>query len=126
MKRPQPLFSDIGIVALVPDKWGPQWMDRHYVANELAKYFHVVWMYQPAWRECVSMLSKNGQSSDLGVKLDSLHVYRAQPWLPRLGRPDWLATWTARQRLKEAYNSLRRLGCKKLVLYLWRPEFADA
>ena len=32
----------------------------------------------------------------------------------------------SRQRLKRACDLLRAQGCTKLVLYIWRPEFADA
>ena len=126
-RLPQPLFDEVGVVAIVPDKWGPEWMDRHYVLNRLASYFHVVWMYQPGWRECLSALRTRGiKSTDSSARAAGLHVYRPQYWLPRFGRPAWLAESTSRQRLKNACDLLRAEGCTKLVLYLWRSEFAEA
>jgi glycosyltransferase involved in cell wall biosynthesis len=126
-RLPQPQLGEIGVVAIVPDEWGPQWMDRHYVVSRLAGYFHVVWMYEPGWRECLSALRTGRiQASDSSSRPASLHVYRPQYWLPRFNRPAWLANFTARRRLEHACNILGAQGCTKLVLYLWRPEFADA
>lgn len=126
-RLPQPLLGNIGVIAIVPDKWGPQWMDRHYVISRLAGYFHVVWMYEPEWRECLSALRKKGvESAEPSPKPAALHVYQPEYWLPRFNRPAWLAKFTGRQRLKHACDLLRAQGCTKLVLYLWRPEFADA
>ena len=126
-RLPQPQLGEIGVVAIVPDEWGPQWMDRHYVVSRLASYFHVVWMYQPEWRECFSALRTGRiQATDSSPRPASLHVYRPQYWLPRFNRPAWLARFTARRRIEHACNILRAQGCTKLVLYLWRPEFADA
>ena len=102
-------------------------MDRHYVMDRLAKYFHVVWMYQPGWRECLAGLGPgNGTESLSAPRRDSLHVYPPQYWLPQLGRPAWFAKFTLRRRLKHACDMLRAQGCTKLVVYVWRPEFADA
>ena len=103
-------------------------MDRHYVMDRLAKYFHVVWMYQPDWRECLAGLRSNGNATQSlsAPRRDSLHVYQPEYWLPHLGRPAWLANVTLRQRLKHVRNMLRVQGCTKVVLYVWRPEFAEA
>ena len=126
-KLRQPLLDKVGIIALSPDPWGPRWMDRHYVMDRLAQYFHVVWMYQPDWRECLSAL-RSGKltSKDSSPRRPSLHVYQPEYWLPLLGRPAWLANFTLRQRLKHARNLLRAQGCTKVVLYVFRPEFGDA
>ena len=103
-------------------------MDRHYVMDRLAKYFHVVWMHQPDWRECLAGLKSNGNGIESlsAPRRESLHVYPPEYWLPRLGRPAWLGNFTLRQRLKHAREMLRAQGCTKVVLYIWRPEFAEA
>ncbi len=103
-------------------------MDRHYVMDRLAKYFHVVWMYQPDWRECLAGLKSNGNATQSisAPHRDSLHVYPPQYWLPQVGRPAWLGNFTLRQRLKHVREMLRAQGCTKVVLYIWRPEFAEA
>jgi glycosyltransferase involved in cell wall biosynthesis len=103
-------------------------MDRHYVMDRVAKYFHVVWMYQPGWRECLAGLMSNGKVTQMlsAPRRASLQVYQPEYWLPQLGRPAWLASFTLRQRLKHVRDMLRAQGCTKVVLYLWRPEFAEA
>jgi glycosyltransferase involved in cell wall biosynthesis len=127
MNLPQPRYGEVGVVALVPDSWGPVWMDRHHVLSRLARYFHVVWMHQPGWRESVSGLYRpRVHSSDYPSKPEALHVYEPNFWLPRLGRPDWLAQLTSRRRFRQVTDLLRARGCTKLVLYLWGLEFADA
>jgi hypothetical protein len=40
--------------------------------------------------------------------------------------PAPLAYLTERLRIAGAARMLRRAGCKKMVLYIWRPEFADS
>ncbi len=103
-------------------------MDRHYVMDRLAKYFHVVWVYQPGWRECLASLRSNGNVKQLlsAPRRASLQVYQPEYWLPYLGRPAWLAGFTLRQRLKHVRDMLRAQGCTKVVLYIWRPELAEA
>lgn len=127
MSLQQPRLGEVGVVALVPDQWGPVWMDRHHVLSRLAGYFHVVWMHQPGWREFLSAPQwRDGTSIDYPAKPESLHVYEPACWLPRLGRPAWLARFTSKQRFKQACDLLRAQGCTKVVLYLWGLEFADA
>jgi Glycosyl transferase family 2 len=48
-------WDDVGVVGLVPDRWGPQWRLRHHVLSRLADYIYIVWMNYPhGWRECRS------------------------------------------------------------------------
>lgn len=124
-KPQQPLLHDVGIIALVPDEWGPVWMDRHHVLSRLAGYFNVVWMYQPGWRQTISALHSRRFSSKVYPKPGALYVYEPRFWLPRLGRPAWLGQYTARRRFKQVCDHLRAQGCTKVVLYLWGLEYAD-
>ena len=125
--RSGPLFPDIGVVAFVPEAWGGAWLSRHQVLTRLSEYFHVVWA-EPAggWRE----FGVGGKRS-----IDRFHrpkelpqgfvLYQPERWLPQLGRPAWLASWTAVERGRRAASWLRRRGCKTIVSYLWRPHFGD-
>jgi glycosyltransferase involved in cell wall biosynthesis len=123
----QPRWGEVGIIALVPDRWGPVWMDRHHVLSRLTMYFHVVWMHQPGWRECLSGVYRRRASSiEYPLKPEALHIYHPQFWLPRLGRPAWLAQLTSRRRFRHVCELLRARGCTKILLYLWELEFADA
>src|SRR5882724_10517881 len=127
--KPQQQRSDeIGVIALAPDPWGQQWMDRHYLMSRLAEYFQVVWLYQPGWRESLSTIwqPRGGSAAAQAPRPAALQVYEPAPWLPRLGRPAGLAQMTSRQRLKRACDRLRAHGCNKIVLFICRPEFADA
>ncbi len=101
-------------------------MDRHHVLTRLANYFHVVWMHQPDWRECLSTLSGPGRDASRHPEnAGAMQVYQADPWSPRLGRPHWLARLTERRRFRQVCDDLRAQGCKKIVLYLWGLQFAD-
>ena len=124
----QPVLSDVGVIALVPDYWEPQWQPRHQVMTRLARYFHVLWVdYPPRWRDALSVMhSRRAATREFPPTPANFEVYEPEFWLPRLGRPDWLARLTSRERLKRAANRLRARGCTRLVLYIWRPEFADA
>ena len=122
------MWNDVGIIALVPDKWEPQWQTRHQVMSRLARYFHVVWVNQPhRWWECFSVMMSGRKSvANAPATPANFEVYQPEFWLPLLGRPAGLADFTSRQRLARAAARLRARGCRKLVLYVMRPDFAGA
>src|SRR5216683_707286 len=127
-KLQQPWFDKVGVIALAPEPWSTQWMDRHYLMSRLTDYFQVVWMYQPGWRECLStMLHPQGTTAAARApRHAAMQLYEPEFWLPLLGRPAWLAQMTSRQRLRRACDRLRARGCTKIVLFICRPQFADA
>jgi len=53
-------------------------------------------------------------------------VYSPEFWFPKFNRPDWLDKFTFDARLRRARNILLRRGCRKIVLYVWRPQFGAA
>ncbi len=55
-----------------------------------------------------------------------MEVYRPEWWLPAVGKPKGLASLTFKLRLQRARQRLLARGCSKIVLYLWRPEYAAA
>lgn len=98
-------------------------MVRHHLMARLSRYCHVVWV-NPAlpWRE--ALRGKRQVSADTSdVPYPGFAVFSPEGWLPEFYRPQWLADFSLRQRLKNARRFLERRGCKKIVLYLWRPEF---
>jgi glycosyltransferase involved in cell wall biosynthesis len=121
----QPVWNDVGVIALVPDEWEPQWQTRHQVMSRLARYFHVVWVSQPhRWWDCLSVLtSRQRLAPDNPAVPANFEVYKPEFWLPLLGRPAWLAAFTSRQRLARARARLRDQGCKRVALYVFRPDF---
>lgn len=123
---PSPLFGEVGIIALVPDVWGPCWQARQQIATRLARYFEVVWVdCPPTWRESIRWFGRPPVGRPAGIP-PGFQIYRPGPWLPDLGRPAWLRRWFSRERLQNAHRLLRERGCSKIVLYLWRPDFADS
>jgi glycosyltransferase involved in cell wall biosynthesis len=117
-------FCEAGILALVPDRWGLKWMSRHQLLTRLSQYFPVIWV-NPAqeWRDALSNRSKARQ----GVlhNLSGFTVYDSRLFL-KFYRPKRLAKWCDKKRLQQARDLLTRQGCKRIVLYLWRPEFGAA
>ena len=122
----RPLYPEVGVLALVPDYWGPYWQARHHILSRLARYFRVLWM-EPALE--LRPLLRGQRRKKLWPEQEpvpGLELYRPQWWLPALGKPEFMAQCTLRWRLRQARQRLLRQGCRKIVLCLWRPDFAPA
>jgi glycosyltransferase involved in cell wall biosynthesis len=52
-------------------------------------------------------------------------IYRPEIWLPLLGWPRSFAHFTAQQRLQRACRLLLERGCRKIILYIWRPQYGE-
>jgi glycosyltransferase involved in cell wall biosynthesis len=124
----RPVWDEVGVIALVPDYWEPKWQPRHQVLSRLARYFHVVWVdYPPGWRKSLSARRmRRAAAKNAPPPPPNFEVYEPELFLPRVGRPAWLGRLLSKQRLKRASDRLRARGCTKVVLYVWRPEFAAA
>ena len=130
MRAPFPYLSDVGVIALVPDEWKAHWLSRHQILIRLAKYFHIVWC-TPAtwwrqrewWQELCLYSGQQVWDGANGAGSPGLTIYHPEKWLPAVGRPHFLGCWTERQRLRRAQRLLLTRGCRKIILYLWRPEF---
>jgi glycosyltransferase involved in cell wall biosynthesis len=123
-----PLLPDVGIIGLVPEAWRETWQPRHQVLSRLARYFHVVWV-EPAfgWRELWLGHEVEAPPWDKGQRAPNGFIVYGQDWrFPRFYRPGFLANFTATGRLRHARKTLRSLGCRRVVLYIWRPEFVGA
>lgn len=124
----RPACPEVGVLALVPDRWGSPRMPRHQILLRLARYYHVAWLEPPReWRD----LWLRGTSRDGGEPAElagepGFHRVVPGRWLPRLYRPALLASLLDRLRVRRAARVLRGKGCTRLVLYVWRPRFAHA
>lgn len=123
-----PWFPDIGVIGLVPDRWEGIYQPRHQVMSRLAKYFNVVWVtpasgWRESWRKNTSPPASQVETP---TGRESFIVYRSGKMLPKLFKPERLATLVERLRLEQAHRLLQDRGCTKFVLYLWRPDFASA
>lgn len=103
-------------------------MPRHHVLTRLARYFSVLWVDPPkGWREILTRRREHDMNEPLPQEhYAGFHCHRQEAWLPLLYRPAGIATMLARQRLKRGAQVLRTQGVKKLIVYLWRPEFEPA
>ena len=123
-----PCLADVGVIALVPAEWETPWQPRHQILTRLSQYFHVVWC-SPAlwWRELWRRPTRRDQDVNYGNAIaPGLTIHRPQRWLPEVGRPHFLARWTKQQHWRRAQKLLLTRGCQKIVLYLWRPNYASA
>jgi glycosyltransferase involved in cell wall biosynthesis len=119
------LLPEVGVVALVPDRWGDQWQPRHQVMSRLGRYFQVAWVNPaPDWRD---VLADPGRFR-IGdpTPCSGLRIHSPDWTLPRFYRPALVARGTQRMRWAGARRKLRGAGCRSLVLYLWRPDFEAA
>jgi glycosyltransferase involved in cell wall biosynthesis len=126
---PPPLIPDVGVIAVVPDRWRDVWQSRHYILTRLARYFHVVWCnpasdhdgHDPMGDQSSGMNGTDGVDTSPG-----LVVHDPPSWIPELHRPVALARLTTRERFRGARRLLARRGCDRVVLSLWRPSYAPA
>jgi glycosyltransferase involved in cell wall biosynthesis len=123
-----PLVPEIGIVTLVPHEWHGPWSTQHYLMNRLARYFPIAWVDPPRdWRDSLARLARP-KVADRSVHADPPETLTVHDpaWLPKLYKPQAVARLFDRLRLAGAAQRLRRRGCDRIVLYLWRPDFAPA
>ncbi len=122
-----PLIPEIGIIALVPEKWAAPVRARHQIMPRLARYFNVVWLEPPdGWRECWFGSRPQSAVAALPPDVPGFSIYDPCPQLPLFYKPGFVARFTERKRLEHARGILRARGARKLVLYLWRPLFDTA
>jgi glycosyltransferase involved in cell wall biosynthesis len=128
-----PYLAEVGVIALVPEEWGPVWKSRHQILTRLTKYFHVVWCTPPRWWRARRWwqelwlgrgLQDGGSTND--AALLGLTIYHPERWLPLVGWPHFLDRWTEQQRLRRAQRLLLDRGCRKIILYVWRPDYGSA
>jgi len=127
----RPLLADVGVIALVPDEWKALWQPRHHVVSRLARYFQIAWM-EPVedWQE----LGSSGRRMRPFDPSEQAHrttapgfvVCYPEVWFARLRRVHRLDKFLMQQRLKRARRMLTRRGCRKIILYIWRPTFSFA
>lgn len=122
-----PLLPEVGVMAFVPEAWGGPWQVRHHVLTRLTRYFQVLWVDPTQeWRTVWFGPQASSGLDDQTDGREGLVIQRQEPWLPRFYRPRCLSRWTERARVRRGAGLLRAAGCTKTVVYLWRPEYADA
>jgi glycosyltransferase involved in cell wall biosynthesis len=122
-----PHCPEIGVIGLIADRWSPRWQPRHHILTRLARHFHVIWL-EPAheWRQTLTRIRTAPPQWPQADRAPGFVIYRPEPWRPRLFRPARLAERLQRGTLGKARRILTDRGCRNIVLYLWRPDFAPA
>lgn len=125
-RQPIPVFPEVGVLAMVPDDWNSPWQTRHYVLKNLSQYFHVVWCNPGhSWRQILSPKARPGPfSAPLSSLSSQFFVYSPEKWLPTIRNSSPLYLPLMKFRLERAKKFLLARGCKKIILYMWRPEFS--
>ena len=120
----RPALDDIGVLALVPERWGGMWLSRHQVLTRLARYFHVVWYNPPrSWRKLTHPVVSTDPTPP---PANGFEIYDHEPWLPKFYKPRALDQLTEQARLQRARKLLEQAGCRRVIAYAWRPEFVSA
>jgi glycosyltransferase involved in cell wall biosynthesis len=121
-----PHWPDIGVLALVPERFDVPWMSRHQILTRLARWYSVAWLNPTLeWREALRGRPSAPAPGSIAPP-PGLRVCEPEPWLPRFYRPEWLARATDAARLRRARRALRRAGAEAVVLHVWRPGFLPA
>ncbi len=121
------LDSDMGVIALVPDHWqSDKITTRHHVMSRLAQRCPSVWM-EPIvnWTQYLRRprLAASGRRYETS---SGLTVWPGNVLNPGFSRPEFLARQLERRRLMAARRYLIARGARRVVLYVWRPEFSGA
>jgi glycosyltransferase involved in cell wall biosynthesis len=122
-----PLYPEVGVLSVAKERYSSQWLSRQQVLTRLARYYQVLWM-NPAteWRSAVRGGRLRERETRIEGLPDSFTVYDPPAWLPIVYKPSWLGKFLARQRFRAATAALRRRGCRRIVLYLWHIDLAEA
>ena len=117
-----------GVIALVPDEWGMHWMGRHDTLTRLARHFpDRVGQSRAGVERGVASLPRQCRAAlGTGSPYPGFHGVRTGPVFAPDSPPRDGGSIPERRRLLRARRLLRDRGCKQIVLYLWRPEFAPA
>lgn len=117
----------IGILFVPDRRWEEHRKTAANLAPRLARYFPLVWI-TPAhhWRD-IGARRRSGRpvfsQPDDG---EGLTVYEAPAHLPMTHRPAAAARFLRARRLAQARAELVRRGASRIVLYIWRPKYANA
>jgi len=112
------------VIAFVPDHWSGVWGVRHQVLPRLSRYFNVLWVSpNSGWREAWTGTPEHATGGDAGEYDKNFSVFTHSRWRPELYRPRPLANYLQRQVRRRVLQQARNLGCSRIVLYVWRPEY---
>lgn len=126
-----------GIVAFTPDLWGDLWQPRHHVARGLSEDFKVLWVsplwYVETWRnQGVKAIGRRN-----GLEKVSQNLWTYAPRLPADYKRSYVKSglvptlfrrynvWWKKAYAAKVRQLARSMGMERIVLYVWRPEYAE-
>jgi glycosyltransferase involved in cell wall biosynthesis len=74
------------------------------------------------WRDSLRPRSAATLLEGERISAPGFTIYDPEPWLPEIYRPVWLRQAILREHIKRARRRLKRLGCEKIILSMWRPR----
>jgi len=121
-----PALPDVGVIAVVPERWGGMWLSRHQVLTRLSRYFNVVWYNPPRpLRRVMAGHESLTHADPTPPPASGFRVYDHGPLLPKFYRPVSLRQAAERARLAQARRHLEAAGARKVILYLWQHKYAE-
>ena len=118
--------NDIGILTFVPNRWESYWQSRHHIMSRLAVYYKVLWVSPPTnWRDVPTYNPRLFFKTGLKKISPSFWTYSPEYFLPIIYRPKWCANTFEKLRISRIKLFIAAMGIKRLVVYIWRPEFAS-
>ena len=118
------------ILCFAPDPWNDIWRNRHQIMSRLARENQVLYVEPRAYLRPVLAQLFGGKLSprELGAKLyeprPGLYVFRPPRYAPLAGREP-LRTLLDSLRAASLRKALRRLGMRRPIWWLFRPDAAD-
>lgn len=118
--------NTVGILALVPDNWEGPWMPRHHIMSRLSRYYKVLWVSPPlCWRESLRARPSDAPERGLCKISENLWTYAPERYLSVNYRYERMEHFLFKRRIEKIKSLLAAMGIKRLILYVWRPEFGS-
>ena len=117
--------SDIGIICFAPELWDTYWSVRHHVMSRLGHHYKVLWVSPSlSWRQALNVGGADLSSRGVKKVTSSFWAYAPERYLFDVGRIKSLGEFLFTCRVIRIKSLLTAMGIKRVILYLWRPEFA--
>ena len=117
--------DDFGILSFVPNIWEGYWMPRHYIMSGLAKNYKIIWISRSQnLKDTIKHRFKAGKSSPLIQVDQNFWRYAPTRYLPYCFPFSKLKNFDNKILIKKVRKVLIDIGIKRLILYLWRPEYS--
>lgn len=128
--------SSVGIVAFVPDAWQEQRQARHHIAEGLAQHYPVLWVSPPHYGETFRKKGIGRVPKATGLNKVSSYLWIYAPSVPADYKRSGKYRFSILTAMSSVYRALwrkwllrritlltRQMGMRKVLLYIWRPEF---